>query len=66
MDIELNGAPKQMPEQATIQDLLTELGLTQKRLAVEVNQQIIPRSQFEQYALKSNDKVEIVHAIGGG
>ena len=66
MDIELNGEYKQISDQATVQDLLADLGLTQKRLAVEVNQTIVPRSQFEQYILSSNDKVEIVHAIGGG
>ncbi|MEK7990201.1 MAG: sulfur carrier protein ThiS [Thiotrichaceae bacterium] len=66
MEIELNGEPKQIAQQATIQDLLVELALTQKRLAIELNQQIIPRSQFEQTILKSNDKVEVVHAIGGG
>ena len=66
MDIELNGEYKQISDQATVQDLLADLGLTQKRLAVEVNQAIVPRSQFEQYILSSNDKVEIVHAIGGG
>jgi len=66
VDIELNGEHKQVSEQATVQDLLVDLGLTQKRLAVEVNQAIVPRSQFEQYVLKPSDKVEIVHAIGGG
>ncbi|MCV6637814.1 sulfur carrier protein ThiS [Candidatus Albibeggiatoa sp. nov. NOAA] len=66
MDIQLNGEPKQIIEQATVQDLLADLGLTQKRLAVEVNQEIVPRSQFEQHILNPNDKVEIVHAIGGG
>jgi sulfur carrier protein len=66
MEIELNGELKQIAEQATIRDLLAELGLMQKRLAIEVNQQIIPRSRFEQTTLKSHDKVEVVHAIGGG
>jgi thiamine biosynthesis protein ThiS len=66
MEIELNGELKHIAAQATVQDLLVELDLMQKRLAVEVNQEIVPRSQFEQYILKDSDKVEIVHAIGGG
>ncbi len=66
MEITLNGETKQIAEHTTVQHLLAELDLTQKRLAIEVNQEIIPRSQFEQYILQVNDKVEIVHAIGGG
>ncbi len=50
----------------TVQTLLTSMDLTNKRLAVEVNQQIIPRGDFSSYLLKEQDKVEIVQAIGGG
>ena len=50
----------------TIADLLEQLSLTGRRLAVEVNQQIIPRSEHAQYSLSADDRIEIVHAIGGG
>lgn len=50
----------------TIADLVTQLALTGRRLAVEVNREIIPKSQHDDYALNEGDVVEIVHAIGGG
>jgi thiamine biosynthesis protein ThiS len=42
------------------------LELQGKRLALEVNQELVPRSQFATFVLQPNDAVEIVHAIGGG
>lgn len=62
----LNGKDKQIDSDISIEQLLTNLNLDNKRLAVEINQEIIPRSEFNRYALKQLDKVEIVQAIGGG
>ncbi|MCK0154669.1 sulfur carrier protein ThiS [Alcanivorax sp. S6407] len=50
----------------TIADLVTQLELTGRRLAVEVNREIIPKSQHGEFTLNEGDVVEIVHAIGGG
>lgn len=50
----------------TIADLVAQLGLTGRRLAVEVNREIIPKSLHGDVALNEGDVVEIVHAIGGG
>ena len=50
----------------TITDLVAQLGLTGRRLAVEVNREIIPKSLHGDVALNEGDVVEIVHAIGGG
>ncbi|KZX67098.1 MULTISPECIES: sulfur carrier protein ThiS [unclassified Alcanivorax] len=50
----------------TIADLVTQLNLTGRRLAVEVNRDIVPKSQHGDFTLKDGDVVEIVHAIGGG
>lgn len=50
----------------TIVDLLTDLGIHGRRLAVEVNREIIPKSAHGEFALSEGDVVEIVHAIGGG
>ena len=50
----------------TIADLVTQLALTGRRLAVEVNREIIPKSQHGDFTLGEGDVVEIVHAIGGG
>jgi thiamine biosynthesis protein ThiS len=50
----------------TLAELVQTLDLSGKRIAIELNGEIAPRSQFEQIALKPNDRIEIVHAIGGG
>ena len=46
--------------------LVARLGLTGRRLALEVNREVIPRSRHETHSLKAGDQVEIVQAIGGG
>ena len=62
----LNGENKKISSDTTIEQLLLDLGLENKRLAVEVNQDIIPRSHFVSHTLTELDQVEIVQAIGGG
>jgi sulfur carrier protein len=62
----LNGKTKQIDSDSNIEQLLKNLNLENKRLAVEINQQIIPRSDFASHILNESDKVEIVQAIGGG
>lgn len=66
MEILLNGEPHQVAAACTIADLINELGLTGRRLAVEVNLEIVPRSTHPTRQLQAGDRVEIVHAIGGG
>ncbi len=66
MQIELNGDQMQIVEGLTLSGLVNELGLADKRIAIELNLEIIPRSQHETTRLQESDKVEIVHAIGGG
>ena len=66
MNIILNGASRDVPDNLSASELLLSLDLADKRLALEVNQKIIPRSTFDSHAIKPGDKVEIVHAIGGG
>ena len=66
MQILVNGAPQELAEGSTVLELLQQLELTGKRLAVEVNANIVPRSRHAETRLQPGDKVEIVHAIGGG
>ena len=66
MQILLNGEPHQLDQPLTLSALIDELGLTGKRLAVELNLEIVPRSQHAETRLAEGDRVEIVHAIGGG
>lgn len=66
MQIMLNGDPRTVVEGATVASLIEQLDLVGKRLAVEVNEEVVPRSRHGERALASGDQVEIVHAIGGG
>ncbi|MAZ66548.1 MAG: thiamine biosynthesis protein ThiS [Kangiellaceae bacterium] len=67
MEILLNGEAYQLPpEIKTIAELVESLELQGKRLAVEHNQEIVPKSDHATTQLCANDRVEIVHAIGGG
>ena len=66
MDIELNGQPRRIDSGASIVVLLKAEGLAERRVAVEVNGEIIPRSLHAAHALAEGDRVEIVHALGGG
>ncbi len=64
--IVLNGQDKKIDTDSNIEQLLSDLNIANKRLAVEVNQEIISRSEFSSFTLQEQDKVEIVQAIGGG
>ena len=66
MRIQLNGEPLELPEGETVLALLARQELTGRRVAVELNQDIVPRSQHAETVLKEGDQVEVVHAIGGG
>ncbi|MCS3904149.1 thiamine biosynthesis protein ThiS [Methylohalomonas lacus] len=65
MQILVNGETTPLADHSSLADLIRELGLS-GRLAVEVNREIVPRSQFERHVLEEGDRVEIVNAIGGG
>jgi len=66
MNIQLNGQMRQFNLNLNLSELLEIEALSQRRVAVEVNGQIIPRSQHAQWLLHDGDRVEIVHALGGG
>ena len=66
MQIFLNGNKKEVSKGLTVEGLLDKLGLKDKRLAVEVNQELVVHSLFAEHALKAGDRVEIIEAIGGG
>jgi sulfur carrier protein len=66
MRIVLNGRDENVDSGATIADLIAAAGLAGKRVAIEVNREIVPRSDYAARALRANDRVEVVHAIGGG
>ena len=66
MKITVNGDEIEIKDSATVEDLIIHLSLTEKRLAVEVNQNIISKSRHSETLLSANDTIEIIHAIGGG
>jgi thiamine biosynthesis protein ThiS len=66
MNILLNGEPKEIPANLAVAGLISELGLTPERLAIEVNRRIIRRADWPSTTLAEGDKVEIVHFVGGG
>ncbi|MAY41452.1 MULTISPECIES: sulfur carrier protein ThiS [unclassified Neptuniibacter] len=66
MQIQVNGEMLKVQENISLTDLVSQLELGEKRIAIELNLEIIPRSQHAETVLKDSDRVEIVHAIGGG
>ncbi len=66
IQIRLNGEPYALHEGSTLSQLVEARGLTGKRIAVEINRDIVPRSQHGVTTLVDGDVVEIVIAIGGG
>ncbi len=62
----INGQPQQFSQPLRVDQLLAELDLSGKRLAIELNGNIIPRSEFSAVILQDNDRLEIVVAVGGG
>ena len=66
MHIIVNGTPTEIPDDLSMAGLIEQLALVGKRLAVEVNAELVPRSQFASHRLAPDDRVEIIHAVGGG
>jgi len=66
MQIFLNGKPHECDAATTVAALLAETGHGNRRVAVEVNREIVPRSRHAQHELREGDRVEVVQAIGGG
>ena len=66
MEIVLNGEPREVAAALSILQLLRVEGLAERRVAVEVNGAIVPRSRHADQTLADGDRIEIVHALGGG
>ncbi|NWG86778.1 MAG: sulfur carrier protein ThiS [Hydrogenophilaceae bacterium] len=66
MTVSLNGETRQFDSPIKVAQLLDQLGLTGKRLAVEKNGEIVPKSQHAETAVDDGDVLEIVVAVGGG
>jgi thiamine biosynthesis protein ThiS len=66
MQIKLNGASREIATPTTVSDLLTQLDLDSRRVAVELNRNIVPRADYERVRLGEGDVLEVVHFVGGG
>lgn len=66
MDMIVNGKTVQVENAATVSQLLEQLGFAGKRVAVEKNGEIVPKSVHAETAIGADDKIEIVVAVGGG
>jgi thiamine biosynthesis protein ThiS len=66
MRLTVNGETREAPDSATLADLLASLGIDARRVAVERNREIAPRSQWSEIALREGDQLEIVQFVGGG
>jgi sulfur carrier protein len=64
--ISVNSKDQSLEPDSTVAALLQKLGYAEKRVAVEVNQELVTKSQWAQVQLKDGDKVEIVTFVGGG
>lgn len=66
MQVTINGDRHQLEDGVSLSELLENLELTGKRVAVEINESIVPKSQHSNWTIQADDTIEIIHAIGGG
>ena len=66
MQVTLNGESRHVRDGISVAELINELSLNGRRLAVELNCAVLPRTNYEETALAAGDVIEIVHFIGGG
>ena len=66
MRIQVNGEPRDVNEKISLPQLVEDLGLKPEQIAIELNHTVVRRPQWEHTVLQAEDKVEIVHFVGGG
>jgi thiamine biosynthesis protein ThiS len=64
--LHINGEQRDLPDGLTVAALVAQLGMKPDRVAVELNLEIVPRANWEATTLKTGDKLEVVHFVGGG
>ena len=64
--IKVNGKIKSIPNNYKVSNLFRDINISLKKVAIELNQEIIDKKKIDKIILKKNDKIEIVHFIGGG
>ena len=66
MNLRINGEDREVVDNLSLKELVTQLNLTPERIAIELNQNVVRRSDWPSTTLKENDRVEIVQFVGGG
>jgi sulfur carrier protein len=66
MIVTVNGQVLKIDNSATAKDLINQLNFQDQRVALEVNESIIPKSEHAEFELNANDQIEIIKAVGGG
>jgi sulfur carrier protein len=66
LKVELNGEAREIAAGCTVSEMLALNGYAGRKVAVEINREIVPRSQHDERTLRDGDHVEVVHAMGGG
>ncbi|MBI2932351.1 MAG: sulfur carrier protein ThiS [Planctomycetes bacterium] len=66
MDVVINGQKRSLRDGMTLRDLVIELELEGKPIAVEVNREVVPKTRFAATALRDGDRLEVVSLVGGG
>jgi sulfur carrier protein len=66
VEILVNGEKISLPEDSSIEGLIVHLGYQNQRIAIEINESIIPKSNHSSFLLQDLDKIEIINAVGGG
>jgi len=66
MIVTVNGEELEVKSSTTAEHLISQLKYQDQRIALEINEAIIPKSRHAEFALRENDKIEIIKAVGGG
>ncbi len=66
MRFELNGESQDAPEPLSLRQLLEQFGLAERRVAVAIKSEVVPRSEFQRAAIHEGDCIEVIQAVGGG
>ena len=66
MKVFINGETREIPDGLKLDGVVTHLSLPERRMAIEVNRQVVRRQDWENLKIAAEDKIEIVHFVGGG
>jgi sulfur carrier protein len=66
MNVILNGEVRELPENSSLQQLLAHFSLPSQRIAIELNKSVVRRKEWADVRLNEDDRIEVIHFVGGG